>query len=257
MGRKRMAQPESAHPRPRNHLLSTLSSADFELLRSDLEPIELPVRFSAEESNLPIKHIYFPDAGIISVVAIGPRNRQVEVALIGPEGMTGLPVVMADDRSPHKTYVQVAGSGTRIPAGYLRRMVRDSTSLQACFLRFARAYYIQTAHSAVASAQGTIPAQLARWLLMAHDRLESDELPLTHEFLSLMLGVRRAGVTTALQGLVRRHFIRTARKSINVVDRDGLVKFANGLYGVPEAEYRRLTGWHTDHRSKKAAARKS
>jgi CRP-like cAMP-binding protein len=247
-----MAQPKSAVTRPRNHLLSILSADDFDLLQSGLERLVLPVRHSMEEPNRPIKYAYFPEAGIASVVAVGTRDRQIEVALIGHEGMTGTAIVMGDDRSPHLTYIQVAGGGVRLAAAHLRQAMQASASLQSCFLRFARAYVIQTAHSAVANARGKIEEQLARWLLMAHDRLDGDELPLTHEFLALMLGVRRAGVTLALSGLERRHLIGTARKSITVLDHEGLVEFANGLYGVPEAEYRRLTGWRPERKPKSA-----
>lgn len=238
-----MAQPKSNSTRPLNHLLATLSAADFDLMRSRLEPVVLRLRLSIEEPNRPIKQVYFPDSGIISVVAVGPGARQVEVALIGHEGMTGIAVVMGDDRSPHQTYVQVAGCGMRIAAEHMLQVMHESPSLRFSFLRFAQAYAIQTAHCAVANARGKLEEQLARWLLMAHDRLEGNRLPLTHEFLALMLGVRRAGVTTTLRGLERRQLVRTGRKLITVLDRKGLIEIANGLYGVPEREYRRLTGW--------------
>ena len=114
--------------------------------------------------------------------------------------------------------------------------------MQQCFLRFAQAFMIQTAHTAIANGQGTVEQRLARWLLMADDRISGNELPLTHEFLAMMLAVRRAGVTTALRALERRKLVLVKRKAITILNRNGLKRLAKGLYGVPEAEYQRLMG---------------
>jgi CRP-like cAMP-binding protein len=224
-------------------MLSILSAADFALLRPHLEAVRLPVRHVVEEPNKPIKHVYFPEAGIISVVAVSPHDRQIEVALIGREGMSGVSIVLGDDRTPHSTYVQVAGVGVRITADHLRQAMRKSPTLQRTFLRFAQAFMTQTAHTAVANGRARIEERLARWLLMAHDRLSGDALPLTHEFLALMLGVRRAGVTVSLNYLKKRGIIRSQRGQVLVLDYDGLNAVADGLYGVPETEYLRLIGW--------------
>ena len=132
-------------------------------------------------------------------------------------------------------------------ANDLREAMQDSPAIRICFLHFAQAFMVQAAHTAVANGRGKLEERLARWLLMAHDRLEGDELPLTHEFIALMLNVRRAGVTEALQGLSSRDLISAKRGSVVVNDRAGLKARANGLYGVPESEYLRLTGWKTRH----------
>lgn len=232
---------------PNNHLLSALSESDFILLETNLSPIRLDVRFQLEDANKPIRHIYFPDTGIVSVVAAGAGDRQSEIGLIGREGMTGINVVMGNDRSPHLSYVQVAGQGRRIKADDLRHAMRESGTIQNCFLHFAQAFMVQTAHTAVANGRANIEERLARWLLMAHDRLDGNEVPLTHEFIALMLNVRRAGVTVALQALSRRRLITAKRGQIMVTNRAGLETAANGLYGIPEAEYRRLTGWRSKH----------
>jgi CRP-like cAMP-binding protein len=233
-----------------NHLLSALSRGDFALLSDHLKPVRLELRHPIEDSNKPIKHVYFPYDGVVSVVAVGTGGRESEVGLIGREGMTGINVVLGDDRSPHSTYVQVSGKGQRMKADDLREAMLESPSMRNCFLRFAQAFMVQTTHTAVANGRGKIEERLARWLLMVHDRLERNELPLTHEFIALMLNVRRAGVTEALQALNRKGLLTAKRGGIGVQDRAGLEAQANGLYGIPEAEYLRLTGWRPRAHSK-------
>lgn len=222
-----------------NGILSRLSRADFRLLEPHLEYILLPLRKRLEYRNRRIDQIYFIEGGFASVVA-NTADRATEVGIIGREGMSGLAVVMGTDRSPHETYMQAAGEGWSMRASNLRLRMQDSTTMRTAFLRFAHVFAVQTAQTAFANGRGKIDERLARWLLMAHDRLEQDELPLTHEFLGIMLGVRRAGVTVALHLLEQRGLIETSRKAIRVVNRDGLRTAANGTYGVAEAEYRRL-----------------
>ena len=234
---------------PQNHLLSSLSKADFGLLQPLLEHVALELRMPIEEPGKPIKYAYFPERGIISVVALTTSHQQTEAGVIGREGMTGIAVLMGDERSPHSTYVQVAGEGQRIGGDSLREAVLESASLQRSLLRFAQTFMVQTAQTSLANARGKVEERLARWLLMAHDRLDADEVPLTHEFLALMLGVRRAGVTVALNLLETQALVSAKRGVIVVKDRAGLEELANGLYGVPEAELRRLTGWKPIHKS--------
>ena len=140
----------------------------------------------------------FPEVGFASVVAVQSRGKQVEVGLIGREGMTGLPIVLGNHRSPHATYIQSPGKGKCIPATELRKATQTSLSLRDSLLKFVQAFGVQTTHTAICNAQSRLDVRLARWLLMAHDRIGDDTLALTHEFLSLMLGVRRPGVTEAL-----------------------------------------------------------
>lgn len=228
--------------RPNNSLLSSISETDFRLIAAQLEPVELPLRFTLEESNKPIKFVYFLEAGIASVVAYGSRKREIEVGLIGREGMSGINILLGSDRSPHATYMQVRGRGVRIPAKILRAAIKESHSLHRCLLQFVQALMVQTAHTALANGQARVEERLARWLLMAHDRMDDDQVPLTHEFLAMMLAVRRPGVTLALQLLERRDLIDAKRGTITIQDRGGLEKVADGLYGIPEAAYSRLYG---------------
>jgi CRP-like cAMP-binding protein len=227
---------------PRNHLLSSLSVADFGLLKPSLETIALGLRKVLEAPNKPITHVYFPLSGIVSVVTASTRKRQIEVGIIGREGMTGINTVLGNNRSLHSTYVQSAGRSQCIKAADLRQAMQKSASLRDGLLRFVQAFMTQTAYTALANGQAKITERLARWLLMAQDRLDGNELALTHEFLALMLCVQRPGVTMAMNLLESRGFVRAKRGIVIVIDRAGLKALADGLYGIPEAEYRRLIG---------------
>ena len=229
-------------PSSNNRLLASLSSNDFDLLGPHLECVTLGLRKNLERPNRRIDAVYFPEAGFASVVAVQSNGKQVEVGLIGREGMTGLPIVLGNHRSPHATYIQAPGTGKCIPAAELRKATQTSVSLRDSLLKFVQAFGVQTTHTAISNAQSRLDVRLARWLLMAHDRIGEDKLTLTHEFLSLMLGVRRPGVTEALHALRKQDLISYARGQIAVKDRKGLERAAGKAYGTPEAEYRRLIG---------------
>jgi CRP-like cAMP-binding protein len=165
---------------------------------------------------------------------------EVEIGLIGHEGMTGWPVVIGNDRSPYESFMQIEGNGHQLAASMLRQLMKQSPTLQQLLLNYVQCFLVLAAETAAADALGTIEQRLARWLLMAQDRVGGPELPLTHEYLSFMLGVRRAGVTEALQAFQTRGLISKERGLVRVVDRDSLIELANGLYGLPEREYERL-----------------
>ena len=159
-----------------------------------------------------------------------------------PEGMTGTAVVLGGDQSPHSTYIQVGGEAQRIKADELRKAMRASETLNRLLLKYVQVFNVQTTHTAIANTRAHIDRRLARWILMAHDRTRDNTLPLTHEFLALMLGVRRSGVTEALQSLRKQKLIENGRNKIVVLNRKGIEKMAGNSYGVPEKEYRRLIG---------------
>ena len=192
----------------RNQLLAAMSATDFASLQPHLQPVPMALLKDMERPNRRIETVYFLDTGIASVVAVQPDETRVEVGLIGREGMSGIAVVLGGDQSPHSTYIQVAGEGQRITAKELRKAMNASQTLQSLLLKFVQVFMVQTAHTAIVNARGHIDQRLARWILMAHDRTRDNTLPLTHEFLSLMLGVRRAGVTEALQSLKRQEIDR-------------------------------------------------
>ena len=232
------AQPALHH----NHLLRALSPADFGLLHPQLERVRLPVDTYLVEPNAPVPHVYFLNEGIASVVAATDQGRRIEVGMIGPEGMTGPCVLLGTDRSPHACFVQMPGAGLRIRTDALRRAAAASAPLHRHLLRFVHAFMVQMGQTALANGSHVLEQRLARWLLMCHDRVDGDDLTITHEFLSLMLGVRRAGVTEALRTLEDGGAIATKRGRVTVLDRAGLEAVAGDSYGLCEAEYTRLIG---------------
>ena len=232
-----MAHPQQASVR--NRLLTALTPEEFWLLQPHLEPVPLELRQWVIEAEQPIQHVYFPENSIISILADTTEGR-IEVGLVGPEGMAGVPVVLGIDQSPYGCMVQAAGQALRITAQDLRAAIRHSPSLHAGLLRYAHAQMVQTAQTAYANAGFTIEARLARWVLMTDDRLEGSDLPLTHDFLSMMLGVRRPGVTVAIQALEGGGLIRASRGRITVLDRTKLEEVADDAYGLAEAEYARV-----------------
>jgi CRP-like cAMP-binding protein len=219
-----------------------MSATDLALLQPHLRPEVMAVFWDMEQPNRRIETVYFMEAGIASVVAVQADETRIEVGLIGREGMSGVAVVLGSDQSPNSTYIQVAGEGLRMPAKELRKAMDASESLHGFLLKFVHVFMVQTAHTAIANARSHIDQRLARWILMAHDRTRDNTLPLTHEFLALMLGVRRAGVTEALQSLKRQKLIDTGRNKIMVLNRKGIEQMAGNSYGTPEKEYRRLIG---------------
>ncbi len=224
-----------------NRLLAGLAPSDLAFLWPSLSRVNLPVRKQLETPNRAIAAVYFPESGFASVVA-NSGGRSVEVGLIGREGMTGLAVVMGADRSPNATFMQLAGKGLCVPAPELRSAMRARESLRMAFLRFGHAYIVQTSYTALANGRYKVEERLARWLLMAHDRVDGDDFALTHELMALMLGVRRASITDALDILESKGLVRVRRGCVSVLDRKGLEKLTAGAYGVPEAEFQRLWG---------------
>ncbi|TIP23604.1 MAG: Crp/Fnr family transcriptional regulator [Mesorhizobium sp.] len=225
-----------------NALLRRLSPGDLASLEPNMERVALPMRTQLESTKSVIENVYFLEDGIASVVAKLPKGRDTEVGLIGMEGMTGALVALGADRAAHDTYMQLAGSGLRIPASALSSALSESTTLKALLLLYVQTLYIQTSYTALVNARSKLDERLARWLLMCHDRVRNDRLAITHEFMSVMLGVRRPGVTVAIQELEGRGLIKATRGEIVIRDRDGLFQLADGTYSEPEREYERLLG---------------
>jgi CRP-like cAMP-binding protein len=214
----------------RNRILSRLSAADFGLLEASLEPVDLPVPRQLERRNTAIEHAYFPERGFASVVANGQSDRSIEVGLVGREGMTGSSLLLGADRSPNETFMQLDGDGWRLAAADLRQTTERSASLSRSFLQYVHTFLVQVTQTALSNGRSKLDERLARWLLMAHDRAEGDDIRLTHEFLATMLGVRRPGVTIALSQLEKVGLIRANRGSIGILDRRGLEIMSNGAY---------------------------
>jgi CRP-like cAMP-binding protein len=226
----------------RNVVLAAMTADDLAAVRIGLEPVDLPVRYRFAEANRPIEHIYFLESGIASITSALHRELPVEIGLVGAEGLVNLAALLGADRTPNDIYMQVAGSGNRIACDSLRDAMKDRPALRGEVLLRAHLMMLQVAGTAVSNSRATITARLARWLLMAHDRLPDDDVQLTHEFVAIMLGTRRAGVTSSLGDLERAGLVRLGRGTIVILDRQGLRETAGPFYGEPEAEADRMTG---------------
>ncbi|MBY3088372.1 Crp/Fnr family transcriptional regulator [Rhizobium laguerreae] len=226
-----------------NLLLGALAPEAFDLLRGMMQVVELPVKFELIAPDVPSETAYFLESGLGSVVASNSDDEAVEVGHIGYEGMAGAHVFLKVDQTPNRTFMQVQGHGISVPVSALHSMAQQVPSANHLLLRYVHCCELQLAHSALANARYNLTERLARWLLMCHDRLRNDDLPLTHEFLSLMLGVRRAGVTNEIHILEGVHAIKATRGNIRILDRRKLEHMAGGSYGMPEREYEQLTGF--------------
>ena len=232
-----MSQPQ--HATVRNRLLKALSADDFALLQPHLQPMATELRQTLITPNEPIKQLFFPEVGFTSIVTGG--SGKVEVGIIGREGLVGAsPVLLGTDRTPHHHFIQSAGEVLCIDVTDLCAAIEQSASLHKLLLRFIQVQLIQTAQTAFVNATYTIDVRLARWLLMCQDRLDGDELILTHEFLSMMLGTQRSSTTLAVQALEGHRLITATRGRITVLDRKAMEEVADAGYGLPEAEYARL-----------------
>ena len=229
-----VAQPVS------NQLLGSLPPEKLDGLASQMERVPLAFRQVLHEPNKPIGFAYFIEQGMASVIAHPGTAHAIEVGIIGREGMVGLPLVLGSDTSPFEVFIQLAGSGLRVSAAALREAMAEHEELRTGLLAYAQSFLLQTSGTAYANGRHSIEERLARWLLMCHDRVDGDVVPVTHEFLALMLGIRRAGVTTAVNVLEGAKIVRGNRGRIEILDREELKANAGDSYGAPEAEYERL-----------------
>jgi len=240
----------------RNRLLTLLPESDYAALRHHLEPVELPRQFVLAEPNRRIDHVYFPETGIGSLLTLSPQGRMAEAGLFGYEGCSPACLVLGSDRGVHRSVMQVAGQGYRIQASVLVEAQESSRAMQVLFSRYCHALSTQISFTALSNAIHQIDERLARWLLMCHDRVTGDSIPITHEFIAVMLAVRRPSVTTALHILEGNGFIRSERGFVTVRNRQQLEEFGRDAYGRPEKEYERLLG-PIQHNSKMVVERGS
>ncbi|MEI9431788.1 Crp/Fnr family transcriptional regulator [Mesorhizobium sp. Cs1299R1N3] len=218
----------------RNHILKTLAPADFALVQASLHRVILGVKTQLVSVNAPIKSVYFPEAGVASVVATMVSGHQSEVGVIGREGMTGLALALGQDRSPNQTFIQIASNGWCLAAPMLRAALAESSTLRDTVLRYAHSFMVQSSRTSLVNRRSNLEERLARWLLMVHDRVDSNKIELTHDLLAIMLGTGRPGVTTAMQMLEYRGLISAKRGALEILDRAGLVNVSNGAYGEEE-----------------------
>ncbi|MCR0984290.1 Crp/Fnr family transcriptional regulator [Roseomonas populi] len=205
-----------------NELLAALPADDFARLAPALERVDLTVQQTLFEAESEIDAAYFVEAGTISMLARLEDGGLVEVGMIGPEGMAGLPFVFGTNVTPVEAIAQVSGQSLRVAAPVFRRALGESPALMSLMLRYAQTFYAQVSLAAGCNATHNLVHRLARWLLMAHDRAKSDEFPLTHEIMAQMLAVHRPGVTIAAGTLQTAGFIRYGRGRLTILDRAGL-----------------------------------
>ena len=225
-----------------NRLLLALSETDRTLLSSHLEPITLSVRQKLEQISEPVKYVYFIQEGLASMVAQVPSGKTAEIGIVGRDGATGLSLAIGDSQSTFETFIQMEGSALRIGAADFDRVLEQSPALRLLAMRYCKALWVQCAYTALANSVTRLEARLARWLLMVHDRIDGDRFELTHDFMAVMLAVRRPGVTVALHELEGKALIRSTRGTVTIRDREGLIEMADGAYTLPEREYERLLG---------------
>lgn len=226
-----------------NLLLRLMGDDDLASLRPHLTRVELGRGQKLVTAGEPIEHVYFPEGGVTTVVSTLPESGSTEVGIFGRDGLSGFCALMGAEWSQHDTIVQVDGStGLRIGVDKLLAANEQSPALCSLLKRYVQTFIVQLAHGLVCHVHHRIEARVARWLLMCHDRIDGDEIILTHDFISMMVAAQRTGVTVSLHILEGAGMIRAKRGRVTIVDREKLEDIAGEAYGIPEAEYRRLLG---------------
>ena len=225
--------------RGENEILASLSDREFDAAIPDLEIVRLELRETVYAPGARIEFVYFPLSSMLSLVTVMRNGSQVEAATIGNEGMTGSPLSLPGTVSPLLMICQIPGEAIRMPARAFRSWLAQSGGVQDIMDRHAQALVALIAQTAACNRLHAVEQRCARWLLMTHDRARSDEFPLTQEFLSAMLGVRRASVSTSAIAIQRRGYIRYHRGMIEIIDRRGLEALSCECYEVTRQHQRR------------------
>ena len=225
-----------------NHLLAALPRKDYKKLLPFLEPVKLTYEEVLYEAHAPIRHVYFPVDCFVSMLTTVESQRAAEVGLIGSEGMVGLPVALGVAVSPFRAVVQGGGTAMRMKLTDFRREFGASTALRRELFLFTHLLMIQIAQTAACNRFHPVAQRMARWLLMTHDRVSSSEFRITQEFLALMLGVQRAGVSVAGGSLQKRKLIAYRRGTVTILDQRGLAAAACGCYKTVKDIYAEAQG---------------
>lgn len=230
---------------PGNRLLAALPKADYDRLQPHLESVSLVIQQSVYEAGDPITHVYFPRSAVISLVATLEDGSTMEAGMVGQEGMTGIPALLGGMTKAHRAFVQIAGEGWRVKVSVIQAEFERGGPLQKLLLRYFQALFTQVAQTGVCNRFHTTEERLARWLLIVADCVQSDSFPLTQEFISQMIGVRRAGVTVAAGALSQAGLIRYSRGQINIINRHGLEDFSCECYETVRDEFTWLYNFGT------------
>ena len=237
-----MVARRTAAEAPANRLLGLLSPKDYQRLLPHLHHVPLAYRQSLYRARQRLGFVYFIETGVGSLVNTMANGQAAEVGTIGNEGVVGLPLLLGCDRAPTSVYVQVPGTGLRMTAARFNAELARSASMRAVMHRYTHALFNQVAQSAACNHFHSLQQRCCRWILMTHDRMQSNEFLLTQEFLAMMLGVQRTGVSAAAGKLQRAGLIRYSRGVVTVLDRRGLRQGACECYGVSKREFDRLLG---------------
>ncbi len=226
----------------KNRLLASLPREEYERLLPYLEPVFLDLKQELYQPNVPIDFVYFPLEGVFSLLSLSSEGQLIEVATVGNEGMVGLPVFLGVRQIPGVSMVQVPGNALRMRAEDLQTKVSRDSLLYDLLHRYTQALFNFISQSALCNRLHSIEQRCCRWLLLTGDRVGIDNFPLTHEFLSQMLGVRRAGVSEVASRLQNAGFISYRYGKITIVDRAGLEATSCECYELIKAEFDRLIG---------------
>lgn len=226
--------------RHENHLLQQLSRPEYAALRADFEPVALDFKEPLHVQGKPIRHVYFPISGVVSLIVEVKQSTSIESGTIGREGMVGIPAFLGAKSAPNRALVQVPGSALRMETAKLQVAVRESDELRTLLMLYTNALMSMVAQSAACNRAHLVEQRLARWLLMTHDRVDGAEFPVTQEFLGQMLGVRRPAVNTAGRFLHERELIRYTRGRITILDRASLERVSCECYAVVAAHMRSI-----------------
>lgn len=237
-----MSPNEQTQPPFQNKILAALPPKDYARLAPHLQAFTMERGDVIYRPSLPIEHVYFPIASMISVVAVTSDGGSVEVGVIGREGMTGISAILGVPRSTDEVMVQLPDTAVRLEVGILLEEFQRAGALQQILLRYTHALMKMVAQTAACNRLHHAPVRLARWLLMCRDRVQSNELPLTHEFMAMMLGIRRAGVSEIALTLQEKGFIHSKRGLITIQDKVGLEGFVCECYAIVKAEFNQTDG---------------
>ncbi|MDH0118033.1 Crp/Fnr family transcriptional regulator [Agrobacterium pusense] len=233
--------PVTSHQAAQNLILARLPPPVLAALLPQLRVVALPRGSVLEVPDQLVNRVYFPLDCVASMIVVGRDGTRVETGIIGREGLTGSGLSDNDDRTPYELIIQIDGTALAMSADEFRQALTSVPELRVLTTRFARSLGVQVSYTALANAKFDIRQRLARWLVMMQDRVPGRSLNITHDYLAVMLGVRRSSVTDVLHILEGDKLIRANRSCIKVRNRNGLIEVAGESYGAPEAEHNRLT----------------
>ncbi|MEH2202515.1 MAG: Crp/Fnr family transcriptional regulator [Nostoc sp.] len=227
---------------PSNKLLAALPASDYQRLVPHLKLVLLEVHQMLYQAGEPITQVYFPEKGMVSIVATMEDGSTAEVGVVSSEGMIGIPVILGNNITTTTSFVQISGTAMQINADVVRAEFNRGGAIQKLLLSYIQTIYSELAQAAACNRLHTLDERLARWLLTVSDRVESEDFFLTQEFIAQMLGVRRSGVTVAASTLNRAGMISYKRGHISILNREDLEATSCECYRVIQNEFARLLG---------------